>query len=100
MVTNRDDVAQESLSGKSEDHAVDDNIEHQNKAQFSEQSEEQHRLTPPTYDIPSEDRTVSAHTYISDVDQQRLIKELSSEVALLREDLNSLSKRIEKLESK
>jgi hypothetical protein len=83
MATNRDDVAQESSSGEPEN-----------------QQSEQHHLTSSPYDIPREDRTVSAHTYISDVDQQRLIKELRSEVALLREDLNLLSKRIEKLESR
>jgi hypothetical protein len=50
------------------------------------------------YDIPREDRAAAAHTFSSDVDQQKMLAQISSEVAALREEVRSLSKRVDKLE--
>jgi len=50
------------------------------------------------YDVPKEDRAVPTHAFASDVDQQRILAQLRSEVAALREQVRSLAGRIEKLE--
>jgi hypothetical protein len=77
-----------------------DDIELQNTAHLSARSEEQPSSTSSPYDIPREDRAGSAHTFTSDLDQQKIIHELKSEVAMLHEAFKSLSKRVEKLENK
>ena len=71
------------------------NISALSPTQYGEES----HYTHSSYHIPLEDHAASSHTFTSDIDQQRLIKELQSEVAILREDLKSLSKRVEKLEN-
>ena len=50
------------------------------------------------YDIPREDRAAAAHTFSSDVDQQKMLTQVRSEVVALREEVRSLAKRIDKLE--
>jgi hypothetical protein len=50
------------------------------------------------YDVPREDRAAASHTFTSDVDQQRLLAQIKSEVSMLREEVSSLAKRVEKLE--
>ncbi len=50
------------------------------------------------YNLPREDRAVASRIFTSDVDQQKLLAQINSEVALLREELSSLAKRVEKLE--
>jgi len=67
---------------------------------LSVQSEERHRPTPRSLDIPIEGHAALANTFTSDIDQQKLIKELKSDVETLREQLRLLSKRMEKLENK
>jgi hypothetical protein len=96
MVAGQNNGAQASLSGKLKNHADD---REQDEAQLSEQSEGQRRSTYSPYDIPREGHAAIAHTFTSDIDQQKLIKELRSDVDILREELKSLSKRIEILEN-
>jgi hypothetical protein len=98
VVTNQNN-AETSSSKKLENHS-DDNDPQNIAAHSSIQHGEEPPLIPSTYHIPVEDRAASSHTFTSDIDQQKMIKELRSEVAILREDLKSLSKRIEKLENK
>jgi hypothetical protein len=50
------------------------------------------------YEVPKEDRAVAAHSFASDIDQQKMLAQIRSEVAALREEVVSLSKRIERLE--
>lgn len=50
------------------------------------------------YEVPKEDRAVTAHSFTSDVDQQKMIAEIRSEVAALRSEIASLSKRVAALE--
>lgn len=51
-----------------------------------------------SYEVPKEDRAVTAHSFASDIDQQKMIAQIRSEVAALRSEIASLSKRVEKLE--
>jgi hypothetical protein len=53
---------------------------------------------PSPYDVPKEDRAGAPHAFASDVDQQKLLAQLKSEVAALREQVASMAKRIEMLE--
>lgn len=50
------------------------------------------------YDVPREDRAAQPHAFASDIDQQKMIAQLRSEVAALGEQVRSLAGRIEKLE--
>lgn len=50
------------------------------------------------YNIPKEDRAATPHTFVSDVDQQKMFIEIRSEIAALREEVKSLAKRVDKLE--
>lgn len=50
------------------------------------------------YEVPREDRAAASHTFASDIDQQKLLAHLRSEVVALREEVSSLAKRIDKLE--
>ncbi|HEX7032818.1 MAG TPA: hypothetical protein VF172_07455 [Nitrososphaera sp.] len=52
----------------------------------------------PPYEIPKEDRTVAAHAFASDIDQQKMLAQIKSEVVALREEVRSLGKRVERLE--
>lgn len=56
------------------------------------------REAPSPYDVPKEDRAAPLHAFASDVDQQKLLAQLRSEVAALREEAKSLARRVEKLE--
>lgn len=51
-----------------------------------------------SYNVPKEDRAPTPHTFVSDVDQQKMFTEIRSEVAALREEVKSLAKRVDKLE--
>lgn len=50
------------------------------------------------YQVPKEDRAAAAHSFASDVDQQKVLAQLKSEVAALGEEVMSLAKRVERLE--
>lgn len=51
------------------------------------------------YDVPKEDRAGTPQAFVSDVDQQKLLTQIRSEVAAVREEVKSLAKRVDKLES-
>ena len=53
---------------------------------------------PSPYDVPKEDRAAAPHAFASDVDQQKLLAQLKSEVAALREEIKSLARRVDRLE--
>lgn len=53
---------------------------------------------PSPYDVPKEDRAAAPHAFASDIDQQKMLAQIRSEVAALREQVRSLAKRVEKLE--
>jgi hypothetical protein len=53
---------------------------------------------PSPYDVPREDRAAGPHAFSSDVDQQKMLAQLRSEVAALREELRSLARRVGRLE--
>ena len=53
---------------------------------------------PSPYDIPKEDCAAAPHAFASDVDQQKLLAQIMSEVAALREEVKSLARRVEGLE--
>jgi hypothetical protein len=53
---------------------------------------------PSPYDVPREDRAAGPHAFSSDVDQQKALTQLKSDVAALREELRSLAKRVGRLE--
>jgi hypothetical protein len=50
------------------------------------------------YNIPKEDRAATPQTFVSDVDQQKMFTEIKSEIAALREEVNSLAKKVDKIE--
>lgn len=50
------------------------------------------------YEIPKEDRAAAAHAFASDIDQQKMLAQIKSEVVALREEVRSLAKRVERLE--
>jgi hypothetical protein len=53
---------------------------------------------PSPYDVPKEDHTPGPHAFASDIDQQRLLAQMKSEVAALREEVRSLARRVDRLE--
>ena len=55
-------------------------------------------LKKDPYEVPREDRAGSSHDFASDVDQQKMLAGIRSEVAALRDQVSSLAARIEKLE--
>ncbi len=50
------------------------------------------------YNIPKEDRAITPHGFLSDVDQQKLLTQIRSEIATLREEVKSLARKVDKLE--
>ena len=50
------------------------------------------------YDFPREDRAAAAHTFSSDIDQQKMLMQIKSELAALMEEVRTLAKRVDKLE--
>jgi hypothetical protein len=55
---------------------------------------------PSPYDVPKEDRAAGPHAFASDVDQQKMLAQLRSEVAALREETRSLARRVDRLEGR
>lgn len=53
---------------------------------------------PSPYDIPKEDRAAASHSFASDIDQQKLLAQVRSEVAAIKEEIKSLAKRVDALE--
>jgi hypothetical protein len=95
---NNNNPEEPSSAKKLENNGVNKNLKDARDSS-AHYGEELH-LTSSSYHIPTENHATSSHAFTSDIDQQKLIKGLQSEVAILREDLKSLSKRIEKLENK
>jgi hypothetical protein len=50
------------------------------------------------YEISDEAHAVAPHTFASDIDQQKMLAQIKSEVDALREEVKLLGKRIERLE--
>jgi hypothetical protein len=99
LVTDQNNNTEEPSSArKLENNGVDKNLK--DSSDSSAHYGEELHSTSSSYHIPPENHATSSHAFTSDIDQQKLIKELQSEVAILREDLKSLFKRIEKLENK
>jgi hypothetical protein len=55
-------------------------------------------LKEDPYQVPREDRAASSHDFASDVDQQKMLARIRSEVAALGEQVRLLAARVEKLE--
>jgi len=53
---------------------------------------------PSPYDIPKEDRAAASHSFASDIDQQKLLAQVRSEVAAIKEEIKSLTRRVDALE--
>ncbi|HXG07005.1 MAG TPA: hypothetical protein VNI77_06740 [Nitrososphaera sp.] len=50
------------------------------------------------YEIPKEDHTSTIHTFASDIDQQKMLAQIKSEILALREEVRSLAQRVGRLE--
>jgi hypothetical protein len=55
-------------------------------------------LKEDPYQVPREDRAASSHDFASDVDQQKILAGIRSEIAALKDQVSSLAARVEKLE--
>jgi|GEM_PF-5082590 len=76
-------------------HDQEDDIEFRNTF---DQPIKAGKSEPLPYEIPKEEHAAAAHTFASDIDQQKMLAQIKSEVVALREEVRSLGKRIERLE--